>query len=79
MIIQNAVQKCKEFTKVPILVLYHAVGYALVVDWSKKTITHNETILKRIGYKSHIFKQDKIRIFTKVSSRGNRDPPKAVL
>jgi hypothetical protein len=26
-----------------------------------------------------IFKQDKIRIFTKVSSQGNRDPPKAVL
>jgi hypothetical protein len=42
-IIQNAVRKCKEFTKEPILVLYHAVGYALIVDCSKKTIRHNET------------------------------------
>jgi len=42
-IIQNAVPKCKECTKEPIVVLFHAVGYALIVDCSKMTISYNET------------------------------------
>jgi hypothetical protein len=37
------VQRCKEYTKEPILILWHVVGYALIVDSSKKTISHNET------------------------------------
>jgi hypothetical protein len=37
------VAKCKGSTKEPILVLYHAVGYALIVDCSKKTMSRNET------------------------------------
>jgi hypothetical protein len=41
--IQNVVRKCKGSAKEPILVLYHAVGYALIVDCSKKTMSRNET------------------------------------
>ena len=41
--IQNVVQKCKEYTKEPMLVLYHAVGYALIADCSKKTISRIES------------------------------------
>jgi hypothetical protein len=40
---QNAVQKCKECTKEPILVLFHAGGYALIVDCSKRMINHDES------------------------------------
>jgi hypothetical protein len=45
-ITQNAVPKCKESAKEPILVLYPAVGYALIADCSKKTIRHNERYTK---------------------------------
>jgi hypothetical protein len=37
------VQKCKEFTKEPILGLFRAVGYALIAECSKKTINPTET------------------------------------
>ena len=38
MTIQNAVLKCKECTKEPIIVLYHAIGFALIVDCSKRQL-----------------------------------------
>ena len=41
--IQNVVQRCKESIKEPVLVLYPAVGYALIAECSKKTINPTET------------------------------------
>jgi len=37
------VPRCSGFTKEPILVLFHAGGYALIVECSKETISRNET------------------------------------
>jgi hypothetical protein len=46
------VQKCKEFTKEPILVLFSAVGYALIAECSKKTINPTERyVVTREGLK----------------------------
>jgi hypothetical protein len=41
--IQNVVQRCKESTKEQVLVLYPAVGYALIAECSKKTFNPPET------------------------------------
>jgi hypothetical protein len=39
---QNAAQRCSASTNGITVLSFHAVGYALIVDDSKKTINHNE-------------------------------------
>ena len=42
-IIQNAVPKCKGSINAIILLLYHVVGFVLIADCSKKTISRTES------------------------------------